>query len=145
MKETATHKQYRQMIKGNNVKQHKYNVAKRENRTDADGQVFDSKAEMIEYGNLLLALRAGLIKDLQRQVKFILQEEFISKQHGNVRSINYIADFYYINNGYHPKGIGRRCVVDVKGHLTAEYRIKKKMFLHNYGDYLFFEVYTQRA
>lgn len=145
MSETVAHKIYRQAMSGR-PKRHKFGIAQREDRTDADGQVFDSKAEMITYHNLQLVQRAGLIKDLQRQVKFILQEEFISRQHGDIRAINYIADFMYLNNGYHSKYLyGTRCVVDVKGHLTVEYRIKKKMFLYKYGDYLFFEVYSNKS
>ena len=42
--------------------------------------------------------------------------------------MNYIADFQYIEKD------GTEVVEDVKGFKTKEYNIKKKLFLHKYGD-----------
>lgn len=131
-------------MKDKTVKNHKYHIVDKDLRTDKTGQVFDSKAEMERYHELLLIQKQGFIKDLRRQVHFELQEEFIHKQHGNIRKIDYIADFTYLDNGFRPHCAGRHIVEDVKGAklmTTSEYKLKRKLFLHNYGGYLFFEVY----
>lgn len=102
----------------------------------ANGQVFDSKKEYLRFKELELLERAGKIQRLQRQVKYML----IPSQFGMVydpqtgrqkrvcleRECNYIADFTYQENG-------ELVVEDVKGFKTPEYKIKRKLMLHNYG------------
>lgn len=102
----------------------------------ADGITFDSRKEYLRYKELLLLERAGAIQKLQRQVKYLL----IPSQFGMVddpmtgrrkrvcleRECNYIADFTYHENG-------ELVVEDVKGFKTPEYKIKRKLMLHNYG------------
>jgi hypothetical protein len=60
-------------IKGNKIPTSKgggrYRVVEKSRRT-LDGVVFDSKTEMDRYAKLQLWERAGLIKNLKRQVKF---------------------------------------------------------------------------
>ena len=87
----------------------------------SDGIKHDSIREANRWCELLLLQRAGMIQDLQRQVKF----ELIPKQEGE-RSVHYIADFVYTENGI-------RVVEDVKGMKTKEYRLKKKMMLYFHG------------
>ena len=87
----------------------------------SDGIKHDSIKEANRWCDLLLLQRAGVIQDLQRQVKFVL----IPKQEGE-RPVYYIADFVYIENG-------KRVVEDVKGHRTDVYKLKKKLMLYIHG------------
>lgn len=88
-----------------------------------DGMVFDSKKEASRWGQLKLMERAGLIKDIQTQVKF----ELIPKQEGE-RACSYVADFVYTDCN-----TGKKVVEDTKGYRTEVYRIKRKLMLwvHN--------------
>lgn len=91
-----------------------------------DGMVFDSRKEASRYGQLKLMEKAGLIKDLQTQVKF----ELLPKQDGE-RACAYIADFVYINCE-----TGQKVVEDVKSKATKKkesYIIKRKMLLYFHG------------
>lgn len=105
----------------------KYNAIK----TEVDGIKFDSKAEAEYYANLKLLERAGIIHDLKLQPRFLLQDGFTYHGHKE-RKIEYVADFEYTMNG-------ERIVVDVKGLKTQVYRIKRKLFLKQYGDSVTFK------
>ena len=87
---------------------------------------FDSKKEESRYAELALMQRAGIISDLRRQVKF----ELIPSQYKDgkcvYRSVSYIADFVYEQNG-------ELVVEDSKGFKTPEYIIKKKLMLYIHG------------
>lgn len=88
-----------------------------------DGMVFDSRKEASRYGQLKLMEKAGLIKELQTQVKF----ELIPKQDGE-RACAYVADFVYINCE-----TGQKVVEDVKSKATKKkesYIIKRKLMLY---------------
>lgn len=102
----------------------KYNAKK----TIVDGYPFDSKREAERYCELKLFLKAGEIKDLVLQPRFLLQDEFYDKNEVKHKKIEYVADFLYIDKA------GRNVVEDVKGVLTDVYKIKKKMFLKKYDD-----------
>lgn len=110
-------------------KKHKYNARK----TVVDGITFDSKREAEYYCELKLRVRAGEVEWFELQPEFLLQEGFTyrGKRH---REIKYIADFKI---GYPD---GRIEVVDVKGHKTKEYQLKKKLLLAKYPDINFREV-----
>ena len=99
----------------------KYNNKK----TEIDGIVFDSRDESLYYQALKNMKDKGLIKDFELQPKFILQESF-EKDGKKYRAINYIADFKVINND------GSFYVVDIKGMLTTEFKIKMKLFNYKY-------------
>ena len=82
---------------------------------------------------------AGLIKDLQKQVKFILiptqREEDIIGKRGGVKKgkviekeCSYIADFVYFDNE-----LQQQIVEDTKGFRTTEYIIKRKLMLYIHG------------
>ena len=90
-----------------------------------DGIEHDSKKEAARWQELNLMLRARLIEDLQRQVRF----ELIPKQEGE-RSCTYIADFVYID-----RKTGEKVVEDVKSPATRTeaYRIKRKLMLLVHG------------
>jgi hypothetical protein len=77
--------------------------------------------EANRWCELKMLEKAGLIQDLQRQVKF----ELIPKQDGE-RAVHYVADFVYVEDG-------KKIVEDVKGMRTKEYRLKKKMMLFFHG------------
>lgn len=101
----------------------KYNSRK----TVVDGQKFDSKKEANRYQELLLLEKAGVIKNLSRQVKFVLIPSQRDED-GKVieRECSYKADFTY------EEGI-KTVVEDVKGYRTKEYIIKRKLMLYQYG------------
>ena len=90
-----------------------------------NGIKFDSKKEGNIYIKLKLLEKQGLIKDLRMQVKYELQPSF--KINGKtIRSINYVADFVYLDN----KGIEH--IIDVKGYKTEVYKLKAKLFAYKY-------------
>ena len=80
--------------------------------------------------------KAGEIKDLRRQVKYILipaqrEPDTVGKRGGIKkgklleREVAYFADFVYINTGS-----GEEIVEDTKGIRTTEYILKRKMMLY---------------
>lgn len=99
----------------------------RSKKTVIDGQVFDSKKEANRYQELLLLEKAGMIKNLSRQVKFVLIPSQ-RDENGKLieRECSYKADFMY------EEGI-KTVVEDVKGYRTKEYIIKRKLLLYQYG------------
>lgn len=89
-----------------------------------NGEKFDSKKEAERYIELLLLQRAKIIKDLKRQVPYVLiptQRD----ENGKVieKECKYYADFVYTKNG-------KTIVEDAKGMRTQEYKIKRKLMLH---------------
>ncbi len=103
-------------------------------KTVVDGITFDSKKEAARYGELKLLEKAGVIWKLELQPRFLLLPGF--RYEGKaIRKIEYIADFRYVD-----KETGQEVVEDVKGAKTEIYKIKKKLFLHKYGErYKFLE------
>lgn len=91
-----------------------------------DGHTFDSKLEAKYYQELLIRKRAGLIKDFTLQPKFELQPSY--KRDGKtVRKITYSADFKIEHAD------GSIEVVDIKGHITKEFALKRKLFEYQTG------------
>jgi Protein of unknown function (DUF1064) len=86
-------------------KRSKIKVAPKAERTDADGQVFASKGEMVRYHELLLLERAGKIRNIKRQPKFELTIQgpqgslkpvvIRSERYPEGRQCWYTADFQY--------------------------------------------------
>jgi ribosomal protein S8 len=101
---------------------------------------YDSKKEARRAEELKILKKNGYISDLEEQKKFELQPSFKICSNKppfkpeTIRSINYIADFYYYDN---EKKIW--VVEDSKGFRTKEYIIKSKMFRYIYKDILFIE------
>lgn len=87
---------------------------------------FDSQKEYARWQELKLMERAGVIKNLRRQVKIELIPA--QKNDGEVveRACDYIADFVYFENG-------REVYEDCKGVKTKDYIIKRKLMLYRYG------------
>ena len=93
----------------------------RNQKTEMDGEKFDSKKECARYRQLRFLEKEGVIKDLQRQVKY----ELIPKT-DKFRAASYVADFVYTLRG-------ETIVEDVKGMKTQVYLLKKKMMYAKYG------------
>lgn len=92
-----------------------------------DGITFDSKAEGRYYEHLQKLKKSGLVEDFKMQKAFTLLDRFAHPQTGRiVRAITYKADFEVIYTD------GRIEVVDIKGFLTPEFKIKAKMFMFRY-------------
>ena len=105
-------------------------------KTTVDGIEFDSRKEARRYQKLKLMERAGVIKDLRMQVKYILipaQYETFERYGKNGQKLkdgqrllekecSYVADFVYIENG-------KEVVEDTKGIKTKDYIIKRKLML----------------
>ena len=112
-------------------------------KVTVNGRVFDSKKEANRYQELLLLEKAGAIRNLRLQVKYILiptQREYTNKVYtrgkntgqpkpGKVleRECAYIADFVYYDRD------GNVIVEDTKGFRTADYKIKRKLMLYIHG------------
>lgn len=94
----------------------------------ADGITFDSKAEHRRWCHLKLLERAGEIRDLQLQVPFELIPAQVSASGKKQRATVYLADFVYLRTKD-----GKVVVEDVKGAVTPEYRLKRKLMLERHG------------
>ena len=96
-------------------------------KTLVDGIVFDSQKEAKRYVALKMMEKSGLIKDLCRQVKYVLIPT--QREYGKVveRECAYIADFVYKDS------LGNLVVEDVKGIRTDAYKIKRKLMLSVHG------------
>ena len=116
-------------------KESKYKAKKAE----FNGMKFDSRKECSRYRELCLMERAGEIRNLQTQVKFVLipvqrEPDQIGARGGIIkgkvieRECSYIADFTYYdkNNQFH--------VEDVKGYKDGAayniFKIKRKLMLY---------------
>ena len=109
-------------------------------KTCIDGIEFDSRKEACRYQELKLMERAGVIKDLKMQVKYVLipaQYETVERygksgqrlkdgQKLLEKECSYIADFVYTENG-------KEIVEDTKGIKTKDYIIKRKLMLWIHG------------
>ena len=126
-----TEKQARQLL-GDKYpgppKRHKYNARK----TTIDGITFDSQREANYYAELKLLLKAGAITRIELQPEFVLQSGF-KYQGKKYQPIIYRADFKITYPDGHEE------IIDVKGHKTKEYQIKKKLLLNRYPEIIFRE------
>lgn len=93
----------------------KYHVSPKEERT-CDGIVFDSKLELTAYQRLK---QLGVPFD--RQPVFELQPAFKGPEGATVRAIKYVADFAVKDRD------GKTLIIDMKGMLTKEYKLKQKL------------------
>ena len=109
-------------------------MAKYNNRKvkTSDGVIHDSQREANRWVELNLLQRGGYIKNLQRQVKFVLipkQVEYVGKKAKVIeRECSYIADFVYTDTKTE-----KTVVEDTKGMRTKDYIIKRKLMLYIYG------------
>lgn len=111
------------------------NPAERQRRTQKygnervhDGELkFDSKAEHKRWQYLAMLERAGEICGLRLQVPFELIPAQVSPSGKKERPTVYLADFVYVDAS------GRQVVEDVKGAVTPEFRLKRKLMLWRHG------------
>ena len=101
-------------------------------KVTVDGLTFDSVKEANRWCELKLMQRAGEIKDLERQVTFILIPTQKDWKTGKVleRECKYVADFVFWENG---RNGWEKVVEDTKGFKTPEYIMKRKLMLKEYG------------
>lgn len=103
------------------------------------GKRFDSKREARRYAELVALEEAGAIKNLRRQVKYILipaqREPDTVGIRGGIkrgalleRECAYVADFVYTL-----VQTGEEIVEDSKGFRTDVYVIKRKLMLYVHG------------
>lgn len=111
----------------------------RAKKTEYRGIVYDSKWEAQRAYELDMLERAGKIKDLERQKRFILQEAYVNNKGQKIRPISYIADFCYTAKS------GTKYVEDTKSPATRTetYMIKKKIFEYKFPEYIFIESYKK--
>ena len=102
------------------TRRNKYNVAPKEART-LDGIVFASKHEMMDWAELRLLEKAGVITDLKLQPRFKLPADLV-----------YVADFQYHREG-------KTIVQDSKGVRTPVYKMKLKLFKATYPELVHLE------
>jgi hypothetical protein len=94
-------------------------------KTIVDGIIFDSQAESKYYTQLKWLKQAKQIKDFKLQPRFLLLEGF--KKNGKTfRKTEYIADFEVYNLD------GSIQIIDIKGKITKEFAIKRKLFENKY-------------
>ena len=115
------------------------------NKVVADGQTFASRKEANRYYELKLLEKAGSIKDLATQVKFVLipeqrEPDTRGKRGGLIkgklieRELNYIADFVYTD-----VSTGQMVVEDIKGYKAtnapaySKFVVKRKLMLYLLG------------
>lgn len=98
--------------------------------TDVDGIRFDSRAEATRWAELNLLLKTGRIRNLQRQVRYVLVPAQKRPSGGVEREKAYVADFVF--DELH--GTAWRTVVeDVKGAEPAIWGLKRALMLHVHG------------
>ena len=96
-------------------------------KTTIDGLKFDSEMESHYYLYLKQLKEIGEVVDFVLQPTYLLQEGF-DLNGKRIRPITYKADFKVIYKDGHEE------VIDVKGKLTEEFKIKRKMLLYRYRD-----------
>lgn len=96
-------------------------------KTIVDRIKFDSEMESHYYIYLKQLKEIGEVVDFVLQPSYLLQEGF-SLNGKRIRPITYKADFKVIYKDGHEE------VIDVKGKLTEEFKIKRKMLLYRYRD-----------
>ncbi|WAX16493.1 hypothetical protein LC76P1_00056 [Lysinibacillus phage LC76P1] len=107
------------------ARNNKYNAKK----IYVDDIKFDSKAESDYYIYLKYQKKIGNVVDFELQPVFILQEGFT--KHGKKHlPIKYVADFKVI----YPDGTVK--IVDIKGMVTADFKLKYKMFCNKFDEEL---------
>ena len=94
-------------------------------KTMVDGIKFDSEMESHYYIYLKQLKEIGEVVDFVLQPTYLLQEGF-DLNGKRIRPITYKADFKVIYKDGHEE------VIDVKGKLTEEFKIKRKMLLYRY-------------
>lgn len=97
---------------------------------------FPSQREARRFDQLMLQLRAGVIRNLKLQQSYTLQSAYTTPEGEHVRGITYRADFSY-ERATPPDVIGEvywlPVVEDAKGKRTDVYTMKKKLMKERLG------------
>ncbi|EAG9354585.1 DUF1064 domain-containing protein [Listeria monocytogenes] len=99
----------------------KYNAKK----VVIDNITFDSKAEAAYYQQLKLLKMTGEVVSFDLQPEFVLQDSFV-KNGKKYHAIKYKADFLVRYSDGHEE------LIDIKGMLTKEFILKRKLFEMRY-------------
>lgn len=106
-------------------------------KVEYKGLKFDSKAELSRYIELEEMERNGIIRDLEVQPSFLLQDSFKHKSIARKQAkMVYTADFKYTKDN-------EEYIEEFKSEYTAkltDYRMRIKMFLFKYPEINFIEV-----
>ena len=109
-------------------------------KTGVDGILFDNAREAARYKVLKEMQKRGEITALELQPKYELLPKFYYRGQC-VRKVVYIADFAYMTKN------GQKVIEDVKGFLTKDYKIKKKLLLSRLAasgeDVIFKEIFRE--
>lgn len=97
------------------------------NKIMIDDINFDSMLEANYYLYLLYEKKIGTIIDFELKPSFVLQPSF-KKNERKFQQIKYIADFKVF------LPTGETVIVDTKGVMTADFKLKQKMFEYKYPD-----------
>lgn len=98
-------------------------------KIEINGINFSSRKEGRRYQELKFMEDQGLISNLELQKRYV-----IFPKQKDERKIEYIADFYYIDEK------GHEVVEDTKGMRTSTYIIKRKLFKFFYPEIKFIEI-----
>ena len=93
-------------------------------KTLAFGLKFDSKWESERWGQLKAMEKAGVVTELERQVRYTLSIN-------DIKICDYVADFRYLQQ--YEDGFSKLIVEDAKGVLTPEFKLKQKMMKAIHG------------
>ena len=96
-------------------------------KVEIDGIKFDSTMESEYYLYLKDLKEKGIVTNFEMQVKYLLQEKFKYKE-TTIREINYIADFKVTYSDVHEE------VIDVKGQILNDFKLKRKMLIFKYPE-----------
>ena len=110
------------VVKSKPVKPSKY----RNKKIERNGLTFDSRRELKEWVALESLQHAGVITDLQRQVKYVLIPSQTREDGTKERPVTWTADFVY-------KRDGKTVVADAKGIRTQQGIIRRKLMLMVHG------------
>ena len=102
-------------------------MAAARNTAQREYQVFASKREYSRYGELLWEVQAGVVWDLERQVRFDLVVN-------GVKVGRYTADFVYRR-----KDVPKKVVEELKGYAVRDYALRRNVFKACYPEYQFIE------
>ena len=94
-------------------------------RITIDGITFDSLAEERRYRELRLLWRANQIDELKVHPSYELEPKFTDASGKKHRSVTYIGDFEYQQDG-------KTICEDVKGVETAVFRLKAELMARRY-------------
>lgn len=102
-----------------------------------NGIKFDSKKERARYIELKQLEKAGIIKDLELQPKFLLLDTI------HYKGKTYPKTYYKADFKYFAINMGKYIIEDIKSLITAKdkvYRLKIKMLLTKYPNIEFREI-----